>query len=332
MRLGALRGLNALTPARIRRRSSTRGVSQVLFDRRRVYILPTGHGLGFALVLSVMLLGAVNYDNALAYMLCFLLGSIALVSILHTYRNLAGLRVSAKPGQPVFAGAAAHFELHIENSTRAARPALRVQGPQGSKPAARVSSACVPANDSVTLDLVSASRVRGWHPLGRLRVATTHPIGLFRAWGVPNLDARVLVYPAPAGTQPFPQSATQSAQDGVAKGMGEEDFFGLRDYAPGDSPRRIHWKAAARADALAVKQFAGTSPKHIALRWQDVAAPAPEAKLSQLCRWVIEAERARLCFSLSIPGETVPPDTGPEHLERCLAALALWEPPRTGHA
>lgn len=327
MRIGAISGLESIAAATFKRRRSPQRVSQVLLDRRRIYILPTGHGLAFAGVLAVILLGAANYDNALAYMLCFLLGSIVLVSILHSYRNLVGLRVSAKPGKPVFAGSAARFELHIENRAQSQRPALQVQVLQNpaAGPAPSTTNACVPANDSLTLELVAPTHRRGWHTLGRTRILTTHPLGFFRAWSVPNLDTRVLIYPAPLGNQPLPQSATQSPQEGLAKGRGEEDFSGLKDYTPGDSPRRVHWKAAARADVLAVKQFTGTAPEHLDLRWQDVAALDPETKLSQLCRWVVEADTSQRCFGLNIPGKTVLPATGLEHLERCLAALALWD-------
>ena len=49
---------------------------------RRIYILPTRQGMGFAAAVSVMLLGSINYDNALGYVLSFLLVSAALVSML----------------------------------------------------------------------------------------------------------------------------------------------------------------------------------------------------------------------------------------------------------
>lgn len=293
---------------------------------RRIFILPTGYGLSFAAVLLVMLLGAVNYDNALAYMLCFLLGSIALVSLLHTYGNLAGLRVSARPGTPVFATARAHFELHIDNCAQASRPAVRVETmvARGTRPPPRASDICVPENDVLSMNLVRMSRSRGWQTLGRVRISTTHPLGLFRAWALPQLDARVLVYPAPAGNQPLPHSTTDHEQHGLLASRGEEDFSGLREYVPGDSPQRIHWKAAARSDALPIKQFAGASPERLELRWQDVAADDPETKLSQLCRWVIDANKTQRGFGLEVPGATIAPGTGVDHLERCLAVLALW--------
>ena len=89
-------------------RTATPGAAFRL-NRKRIYILPTRQGLAFATAIVVMLAGAMNYNNSLAYVLTFLLVSLALVSLLHTYRNLAGLRISARPAPPVFAGASARF-------------------------------------------------------------------------------------------------------------------------------------------------------------------------------------------------------------------------------
>ncbi|HEY0633740.1 MAG TPA: DUF58 domain-containing protein, partial [Gammaproteobacteria bacterium] len=72
-------------------------------DRRRVYILPTRAGLLFGLVLLAMLFGAINYNNSLAYALTFLLTSVAMVSIFHTFRNLHGLTFHIGHATPVFA-------------------------------------------------------------------------------------------------------------------------------------------------------------------------------------------------------------------------------------
>ena len=44
-----------------------------------------------------------------------------------------------------------------------------------------------------------------------------------------------------------------------------EDFAGLRPYAVGDSPRRVHWKASARSETLVVKTLEGAGS---AERWK----------------------------------------------------------------
>jgi len=49
-----------------------------------------------------------------------------------------------------------------------------------------------------------------------------------------------------------------------------------------------------------------------------------EERLSQLCRWVIDAERAGIQYGFSLPGLKLPPDNGLLHNRKCLEALALF--------
>ncbi|MEE8234535.1 MAG: hypothetical protein V3R41_07625, partial [Gammaproteobacteria bacterium] len=49
--------------------------------RQRVYIMPTRHGAVFGLMLFAMALGAINYNNSMAYILTFLLSSLSLVTL-----------------------------------------------------------------------------------------------------------------------------------------------------------------------------------------------------------------------------------------------------------
>src|SRR3569623_543661 len=57
-------------------------------SRRRVYIVPTRFGYLFAVMLLVMLLGAMNYSNSMAFALTFLLSSMGLIAMHHTHGNL----------------------------------------------------------------------------------------------------------------------------------------------------------------------------------------------------------------------------------------------------
>src|SRR3989344_5121567 len=91
--------------------------SDVILGRRQLFMLPTRFGLLFALLLVVQLLTAINYGNGLAYALTFLLGSLAVVSMLYTHRNLFRLRLSASACAPVFAGEVALFKIHITNDS-----------------------------------------------------------------------------------------------------------------------------------------------------------------------------------------------------------------------
>src|SRR5689334_15764834 len=77
---------------------------EIVLVQRRIFILPTRPGLVFAIVLLLMLTGAVNYALSLGFILTFLLASLAITGMLYTVRNIAGLRITAARTAPVFAG------------------------------------------------------------------------------------------------------------------------------------------------------------------------------------------------------------------------------------
>ena len=72
---------------------------------------PTRFGLVFALLVTGILAGAVNYANNLGFLLGFLLGAVGGVSLFHGYGNLTALTLAAVRAEPVFAGEEANFEL-----------------------------------------------------------------------------------------------------------------------------------------------------------------------------------------------------------------------------
>ena len=310
---------------RARGRGAGEARGPIVLGRRRIYILPTRQGLGFAALLMAMLLGSANYDNGLGYVLTFVLASLALVSILHTWANLAGLRLRPVPAQPVFAGDPATFELVIDNRGGRPRHALvaRYRSREG---AAKTGDAAVETDvsgDAATrVELVATTTRRGWHPLGRVTLASRFPLALFRAWSVLAPELRCLVYPRPVGDLPLPEGAPEPSREGDAAGDGREDFAGLRDYRLGDSPRLIHWKAVAREQGVPVKRFSGAGTRELMLDL-DAAGGDLEMRLSQLTAWVLDAHRRGLRYGLHIPGSRLEPDHGEAHRDACLRALAL---------
>ena len=331
-----LAGLNATAPTTLSdtrsgaRRRSRRAPPERTLDFKRVYILPTRQGMGFAVVLAVMLMGSINYDNALGYVLCFLLASVSLVSMLHACRNFADLSVRAADTPPVFAGDHARFAILLDNRRQGQRYGLLLRMSREARRDAaeeRVVPFGIAENGVQRVELPLRAERRGWYEPGKVTVASRFPFGLFRAWS--NIDAglRCLVYPRPGGSHVLPPYEAHESGDSGARGRGQDDFSGLRDYAPGDSPRHIHWKAVAREQGVPVKLFSGASAGEIVLRWQDAPGADTEARLSQLCRWILEADVMGLRYGLSLPGTDIAPDMGDPHRHTCLRALALFGDP-----
>ncbi|MBV8659918.1 MAG: DUF58 domain-containing protein [Burkholderiales bacterium] len=293
---------------------------QVLLQHR-VYIFLSGSGVIFVAVVLAMLGGAVNYDLALAYLMVFLLVSMALVSLFHTFRNLVGLRLQQGSSEGCFVGERARFEVVLENTNRTARH--RIQLGYGKELAPDAYE--IPPGDTLRAWLTLPAPTRGWLYAPRLRVDTHWPIGVFHAWSYAFFDQRALIYPVPEADPPALPTASLGLGTGVQTPRGQDDFAGLRAFQRGDSPRHIAWKAAARGESLQVKEFHGEASQSLWLDWDALPhRMLVEEKLSRLTAWVIEADASGLAYGLSIPGTHWPPGSGEGHRHACLAALALF--------
>jgi len=291
----------------------------IFLVQKRVYILPTRAGIAFATALALMLIGSINYNLSLGYILTFLLASMALVAILHTFRNLVHLRFSPGRADPVFAGETAWFELFVENRSAYERCSICLW--HDGKP-----TRCdVPSRRGITISVPVAAPKRGWLTPGRITVDTRFPVGLLRAWSYVRPDMQCLVYPKPDdGLLPLPDPSGGAGEKRSAGG-GSDDFAGVRAYQAGDSPRHIDWKAVARERGLQTKVFSGRAAAELWLDWSELPRNMDlESKLSRLTRWVLAADQDGLRYGLRLPGVVRAPDAGEAHRLACLRELALY--------
>jgi uncharacterized protein (DUF58 family) len=308
--------IDAWVMARVKRQPGP-----VPVPRNRVYILPTRFGYGFAALALVMLLAAMNYSNNMAFALTFLLIGLGLVAMNHTHGNLVNVEVRAGPVSPVFAGEVAHFEVHVHNPAPRHRYSVSVAWPR----AAVATSADLAPENVAALKLPLAAEKRGWMPARVFAVSTEFPLGMFHAWTWLELEMSCLVYPRPAppGREP---PAARGAGGRLAGGRpGLDEFAGLRNYQRGDTPRSIHWKSFPKLRQPMVKQFQETLDREFWLDWDELPEFDPELRLSQLTRWVLDAEARQLSYGLRLPGTTIAPSRGASHQHACLRALALHE-------
>ena len=304
------------------RRNEPVARGDILLHRRRIYILPTRWGLYYALMLAVMLLGAVNYASSMAFLLTFLLTALGANVLWQTHRNLLQLRVRCSGATAAFAGGAAAFHIQIANPTPRARYALALSA-RGGAASEFALAAAVQENVAVRVPAPQRGRLDA----GRLRLSSCYPLGLFEAWSWLEFDCRALVYPRPAASAALPAMTPDLAERGASGRSGEEDFAGLRRYVAGDSLRRVAWKATARTGTLLTKQFQGGRRSELWLSWNDWPGAGAEQRLSLLCRLVLDADAAGLRYGLRLPGAEFAPEAGESQRLRCLQALALFQVP-----
>jgi len=308
----------------------------VLLDRRRVYILPTTPGLVFGAAILVLLIGSINYDLQLGYVLTFLVTSMAIVGMHTTHSNLAQLVLRGIRAEPVFAGDVAIFEVTATNPTTVDRFALRFAFIDPSTAPRRFPLLMRHPRTALTVSTEVAARGdrsigvplpaphRGRLPAPRIVIESRFPFGLWRAWAYLTPALSAMVYPKPeTDAPPLPLTGTGGG-DGYGLASSGDDFAGVRPYSPGDPQKMIAWRLAARSDELSVKQFEAQGGGELLLDFESLPRNLDvEQKLSRLTRWVLDADAAHARYGLRLPGSMVSAGSGPQHREKCLTALAL---------
>lgn len=302
----------------LRRRTASEG-TRIALDRRRLFVLPTRLGYTFAATLALLLVGSLNYNASLGFALTFLLAGCGALGMLHTYRNLEGLVLAFAPAAPVFAGETARFPIEVQAPERERWAVVLTAGDRSQTVEAVTPDA--PCHTHVAVPTIRRGRLA----LPRLTVTTRWPLPLFRVWSRLQPAAAAVVYPAPVDHgRPRPWTAGNAGAPAAPPGA--DEFAGLREYRPGDPPRRIAWKALARTDELRIKDFDAAVADETWLDWASLEALGPEARLEQLCAWVIAADGSERPYGLVLPDARIAPGTGAQHRHRCLEALALTGP------
>ncbi|MDH5357267.1 MAG: DUF58 domain-containing protein [Gammaproteobacteria bacterium] len=304
---------------------------------RRLFIIPTRFGFVYAGFLILILLGAINYSNSMGHVLSFLLGSLGLVAMLHTYRNLAKIEFIQAYADPVFCGQSVNFNLVFANSVSQHCYQIEVASKQNKSPSwnpfKRISGykvhQVIPklnSEQNTHIIVALAGKQRGKQPLGHIRIASQFPLGLYNVWSYFNNDYTAIIYPKPSGQLTLPVSSEHGQKFHHHQQKGLDDFSGFNNYRTGDPIHTIAWKAVARDKVLRTKQFTSLQGGQLMLLWQDVAQlKDTEARLSQLCLWVIQAESAGMSYGLTLPNSTINYGHGEQHRHRCLTALALYD-------
>jgi len=293
---------------------------------------PTALWIIFGPILGCMWLAAVNYSNNLVYAVLYLIGALSFISIFHTWRNLASLRIEHIRIQPAFAGEEVRMEIYLRNPSRhtiyglffarlgeeaglTRRPTqLRAHEGRGVR---------IAAEDSCCAEVVFPSARRGMYRFETLQVRTAFPFGLFWASFRVPVDAAYYIYPQAKGKDDWPELHPGGEQGSPVSQKPGDDFSGVRAYMPGESLRHVDWKAFARGRPLSIKQFTGGSGDELWLDAAEMSRLPLEARLSQLALWIVNAEKAEIPYALKLGRTTLPLGLGAAHSRRALEALAV---------
>lgn len=311
-------------------------------DHRTLYIVPTGSGFVYGVLLGCLLLASINYQLNLGHLLTFTLSSAALVALHATHATLSGLRLSARVGEAGFVGETVDIEITLQDETRRTgwrHPAHL--GRHGLVVRWRDEPADLPVDVSPDPDarrhLPRRLAHRGRQTLPALEFSSRFPLGLFRVWAVWRIAQQPLAWPAPeVDAPPVPQSASTDPAEAPLRRHapqpepGEDE--GVRPWRREDRPAQVLWRRSARSLAAGGGLLVRETPparqaRGLHLDGDRLTGLDPETRLRRLSAWVLQAEALGQPYRLSLGTLSIAEGIGPQHRRQCLDALALWSPP-----
>ncbi|PVY78258.1 uncharacterized protein (DUF58 family) [Tamilnaduibacter salinus] len=289
---------------------------QVL-GQRNVFILPTGAGVVFGLLLVIMLITGINYQNSLIYLLVFMLGALFVAAMHQTHRNLAGTEITLVEAGEGFPGQELGFVFHLGRAGGDAIQ-LMLMTEDGTE-----RSVSVTHEEVISVRLPIRGTRRGPVRVSRIRIETRFPFGLLRAWSWIRPASEGLCYPAPL--RPAPESGADHLGDsGDQRRKDAMDHVDIRPWRQGDLSQRVQWKRYARTGELVIADWEGDASDPVWLDFEAWPGADRELRLSYLA-WLLEdRERAGQPWGLRFPGFERGPDNGAEHRREGLRALGRF--------
>lgn len=182
---------------------------------------------------------------------------------------------------------------------------------------------------------------RGVHALDRYQIATSFPFGFVKRAVIRHQDDSILVFPALARVDQRVLRLLRSAETaGVTvrpRRGGEDEFYGVKEYRPGENPRLIHWRRSARLGpgaALVTREMTRVSPPRVMILVDTLLADRSVTAHAEVERTIAiaaslasEALEQGLMVGVVVPGAdgnlvTVQPSRGKRHRRDVLSALA----------
>lgn len=326
---------------------------------RRRYHFGQG-GLLYVLITMLVALGAFNSQNNLLYWTFGFALALLLVSGVVSGAMLMGVRVErawisgAAEGEvvriryqvrninrlvPAFALTISEegFEEIVSQRTPWYRKLFRRVPQVPARPILRTPYAFVAhvgAGETVFAESRCVAIHRGTADLSGFVVTTSFPFGLMRkSLHVPQ-HAMTVIVPRAATVQLDPSggSSRQGSFGGSSRRAGRGDeFFALREYSQGDSPRDIAWRASAKRGSILVRQFAAPSPRRVWIVLHLRSRPGSDAADEQAIRvgagLARAAEKQGVEYGLAVPLTRllVHPRRGEGHLSRLMGDLGLLD-------
>ena len=315
------------------------GNFQHTLSSRNIFIMPTRFGFAYLIFIVLLFLLGTNYQNNIILLFCYLLASLFITVMLHSFYNFSQLIFSSSAKQFTFAKQHAYFPIIVKSDKN--HFDLNFQFPEQKSLSTKVNLEHCPIGESQVLLPLYGER-RGVYKVGRVKVFSEYSLGLFVTWAMLDFSHQVVAFPQPkklSTHQNYLSTLDESDQSDNAyqqTTVGIDDFSELKNYISGESRARIAWKQFARGQGKLSKHYQNQQGSLLWLKLSDMPSSDVETKLSYLCYLVLEYSKSEQDFGLCLDFKAftkvsenkdqqtmkIAPSSGHQHKQLCLVALA----------
>lgn len=305
-------------------------------SNRNIFILPTRFGFMYLIFDVLLFLLGTNYQNNIILLLSYLLASLFVTVMMHSFYNFSQLTFSSKARQTCFAKQVINFPISITGHKEHFDINI-----QFAKPEHFVKEVKLLQVESNTLEVLLPwhAKKRGVYELGRVKVFSEYSLGLFKTWSVLDFSHQAIVFPQPkrlVDNQQFLSVNEINNEENEVYVQAEiegDDYSELKNYVLGESQARIAWKQLARGQGKLSKHYQSQQEQGnlLWLRYSQMPSIDKEEKLKLLCFLILEYTKNKQEFGLIIDLSTssnnreeikIEQNSGVQHQESCLIALA----------
>lgn len=292
--------------------------------KSRLRIRPAGWA--FLLTYALVQVAAFNSGENLLYLVAGMTLAFLFVSGVMTWLTTRKLVISREAPESVHRGETFWESLRIENRKRMLPAAsLHVYSASGSSTYAEL----IAPRRVAAMRILECMPKRGIHPLPLLQIDCAFPFGLLRRTLRVIDRSEIVVYPkvTPIKRAVLEQLDGMGTTPRINRGEGDE-FFSLRDYVPGDDPRRIAWKISARSRQLVVRELEPNTSRSVMIVLDTRLPGFPESEaafedgVDLAASLAVSFLKYQYNVGLVTPENTVAMGVGNSHQTRILDMLA----------
>ncbi|WP_298508320.1 DUF58 domain-containing protein [uncultured Ruminobacter sp.] len=295
--------------------------------RRHIYLLPNKSGIIFIVTCVVMIGFGLNYENNLVLFMALFALSVLITSVYYSYENMKGLSMSyMDPPNNIHAGDSIYIPLYMKNEKHD-HVTREMHVMTGLGPDIFIEN----VKSGHHTQLTCPCPWRGYFEIPVIRMESTYPLGLIRGFSYCFFEEMILVYPKIISCEYMLQKETginsaSRSEHRSSNSRGRDEISGLKKYTPGDPINLIDWKQLALGRGLMVKDFSADDAMDMYLTEASIKSRELEEQISMLTYAVIDLSQRNIQFGFRFREIFISPDSGPEHRQRILRELALYQP------